>query len=169
MDHYKNLKFYHINLWGFCLSMLFAGCSVQQAKLGELNGIYCVAKSNKEFNSYTIIRIEESNIALERIYTTVGQITYYGEGVITKRNKRKVRIKFVPYFDCDRGKQYYTQNWEGRFYLKILPNSRILLVDSYNGKISRTIFYTNQCDCITNDVESFILGTRKFSTELLNH
>lgn len=169
MDHYKNLRFYYISLWGFWLSMLLTGCSVQREGLDEVNGMYCVAKSNKEFNSYTIIRIEQNNIALERIYTTVGQITYYGEGVIIKKNKRKLRIKFVPSFDSDRGKQYYIQNFEGRLYLKILPNNRILLVDSYNGKISRTILYTNQCDCITNEVESFILGTRKIPTELLNH
>ncbi len=169
MDLCENMKSYHINLWGFCLSILLTSCSVQRAEVGELNGIYCVEESRKEFNYSTIIRIEQDNIVLERIYKTVGQITYYGEGVITKRNKCKVKIKFVPYFDHDMEKEYYMHNLEGRFYLKILPDNRILLVDSYNGKISRTILYTNQCDCITNEVESFILGTRKIPTELLNH
>ena len=169
MAQCKNLKFKHIRLFIFCLSMLLVSCSVQRGKLSQLNGIYCASESGREFNFYTIIRIEQKNVALERIYTTVGQITYYGEGVITKRTKRKAKIKLDTCFNSEVGEQYYINNWEGRFYLKFLPNNTILLVDSYNGRNYRTIFHTDQCTCITHDVESFILGTRKIPTELLNH
>lgn len=149
--------------------MLLVGCSVQRGELCQFNGIYCASESNKEFNYYTIIRIEENNVALERIYTTVGQITYYGEGVITKRTKWKNKIKFGTCFNREVEKQYYINDWEGHFYLKILSNSTFLLVDSNNGRISKTMFYPDQCACITHNVESFILGTRKIPIELLNY
>lgn len=163
MDHYKNLKLHYLYVWCFCWPMLFNSCAIQREEFCEWKGIYCTSESRKEFNYYIIVNIEQSDIAIEEIYPTVGQITYYKEGRITQRTNRKIRIEFAPQTSYDLRK-WYIYDLEGHFHIKILPNNEIILVGRNHGKRTMNRLSMERCNCISNQVESLILGTRKIPT-----
>lgn len=161
MNHYNCLVF----LYSLCCSALilvFSSCSVEREQIKDISGMYCASAYGNEFSEYTILRIKEDSIQMEVIIPTVGQNTYYGEGVITKRTKQKIKFKFTP-----RNNPYLESlgiyDLDDHYYLKGLQKGKIMLCYRCKGKILKTILHTGYCDCLVKEeyIESYILKTRK--------
>jgi hypothetical protein len=131
----------------------------------DMNGIYCASAHGDEFSEYTILQIKDDSVQLEVIIPTVGLITYYGKGVITKRTKQKIEFEFTrrndPHlescciYDLEENNHYYLKDWQ---------EGEIMLCQRYKGKVYRTILHTEHCNCLIKEgqIGSFILKTRTF-------
>ena len=165
MNHFYSLTFLH-SLCCSALFLFFSSCTVEREQSKDISGLYCASAHGNEFSEYTILQIKKDSIQMEVIIPTVGQTTYYGKGVITKRTKQKIKFEFTsrnnPYLES-----FCIYDLDGHYYLKNLQEGEIMLCHLYKGKIFRTILRKEHCNCLINEednvefIESYILRTRK--------